>query len=589
MDEKRLVVALVLSAAVLLLWWVVFPPPEPQRPPEQPPVEESLLSDDGLAAPPESPMAAGVERGEPELESGDELAEAVSELAASAERVVTVEGIDYEAELTNRGAQLVSYRLMEHLDREGAPVDLVRARLDGVFPFGLVDQGERPSPLNRVLWVAEETSSEGGEPVVEYKYAGPEGSASKRFTFRADGLVQVEIEVDGRDWGMVLGPGIRNPAPEELENRFAQRTGVFYLGDDVERVDAQGADQPTLVPGGGLHWVGVQDTYFLTAVIPDQRVAAATLSPMIKTADGGKFVPLPAEDELASEEEDVIRELLLVVYPGAEEFHARAFFGAKQYDRLESLGIGLEKTVNLGFFGFFAKAILRLLQWIHANIVQNYGWAIVLTTFFIRIILFPLTHKSTVSMKKMQKLNPKIQAIRAKYKSKLKDKKGRPNSEAQRKMNEEIMGLYKSEGVNPAGGCLPMILQIPVLFAFYRLLSATVELRNAPWIGWIQDLSAPDPLYVLPIVMGGSQFLQQKLAPAGGDPMQRRIFMFMPIFFTILFLNFPSGLVLYWLTNNVLTIAQQAIYNRLGIGEGPKGADEEAGQDQPTKDKKRKK
>ncbi len=194
--------------------------------------------------------------------------------------------------------------------------------------------------------------------------------------------------------------------------------------------------------------------------------------------------------------------------------------------------------------------------------VSNYGWAIILMTLLIRIVLFPLNHKSVVSMQRMQELNPKIQGIRQKYRSKLKDKQGRPNAEMQRKQNEEIMALYKKEGVNPAGGCLPLLLQIPVLFAFYSLLSTAIELRYAPWMGWIQDLSAPDPLLVLPIVMGATQFLQQKLTPSAADPAQRRIFMLMPIFFTILFLGFPSGLVLYWLTNNVLGIAQQLGYQR---------------------------
>jgi len=165
-------------------------------------------------------------------------------------------------------------------------------------------------------------------------------------------------------------------------------------------------------------------------------------------------------------------------------------------------------------------------------------------------------------MQKMQKLNPMVQGIKNKYRGKLKDKKGRPNSEMQRKMNEEVMALYKAEKVNPAGGCVPMILQLPILFAFYRILSTAIELRNAPWAFWIVDLSARDPYYVLPIVMGASQFIQQRLTPASGDPAQRRIFMMMPVFFTVLFLGFPSGLVLYWLTNTVLTIVQQVAYNR---------------------------
>ena len=201
--------------------------------------------------------------------------------------------------------------------------------------------------------------------------------------------------------------------------------------------------------------------------------------------------------------------------------------------------------------------------WLQGLACRRGGWAIILMTVVIRVALFPLTHKSTKSMQKMQELNPKVQAIRQKYRGKLKDKKGRANPEAQRKMNEEVMGLYKSEGVNPAGGCLPMLFQLPVLFAFYSLLSAAIEIRHAPWILWIHDLSAPDPYYVLPIVMGASQFIQQKMSPPAADPMQRRLFLMMPIFFTVLFLGFPTGLVLYWLTNNVLGIVQQVAYKRL--------------------------
>jgi YidC/Oxa1 family membrane protein insertase len=163
----------------------------------------------------------------------------------------------------------------------------------------------------------------------------------------------------------------------------------------------------------------------------------------------------------------------------------------------------------------------------------------------------------------MQELAPRMKAIRAKFKGKLKDKKGRPDLEQQRKMNEEISALYRSEGVNPVGGCLPMLLQFPVLIAFYNLLSHAVELRGAPWMLWIDDLSMHDPIYVLPVIMGAVQFVQQRMAPAIGDPMQRRMMMALPVVFTFLFLGFPSGLVLYWLTNNLLTLAQQAVYQRL--------------------------
>jgi YidC/Oxa1 family membrane protein insertase len=248
--------------------------------------------------------------------------------------------------------------------------------------------------------------------------------------------------------------------------------------------------------------------------------------------------------------------------PRGDTLRAAAYWGAKEYDRLAALPWGLEETIRLAPFGFLARPLLIGLHWIHDHVVPNYGWAIVVMTVLIKLLLLPLTHKSYVSMRKMQELNPKMQAVRERWRGKLKDKQGRPNLEAQRKMNEEIMALYRSEGVNPAGGCLPMVLQLPVFFAFYKLLFNAVELRGAPWIFWIHDLSAKDPYYVLPLVMGATQFLQVRLAPMTGDPMQRRIFQWMPVMMTALFLGFPSGLVIYWLTNNVLTIIQQAVYNR---------------------------
>jgi YidC/Oxa1 family membrane protein insertase len=166
-------------------------------------------------------------------------------------------------------------------------------------------------------------------------------------------------------------------------------------------------------------------------------------------------------------------------------------------------------------------------------------------------------------MRKMQKLAPKMQAIRERYRPKLRDKQGRFNAEAQRQMNEEIMGLYRAEGVNPAGGCLPILVQLPIFFAFYQLLSTAVELWRSPWELWIRDLTAPDPYWVLPIVMGVSQLVQTKMTPPPPDPVQRRLIQAMPIVFTVFSLGFPSGLVLYWLTNNILSIAQQGLYNRI--------------------------
>ena len=274
----------------------------------------------------------------------------------------------------------------------------------------------------------------------------------------------------------------------------------------------------------------------------------------------GSIASIP--DNEVDDSETTSRELMISMRPSADLLTGSVYLGAKSYDRLSALPGGLEDTIDFGFFAIIAKPLLFALVWIHDNVVQNYGWSIVLLTTLIKILLFPLTHKSHVSMQKMQELNPKMQAIRNKYRSKLKDKQGRPNVDAQRKMNQEIMGLYSEEGVHPAGGCVPMLLQLPVFFAFYSVLGSAGELRGAPWIFWIQDLSSKDPLYTLPIVMGISQFVQQKITPMTGDPMQRRIMQMLPILFTFLFLGLPSGLVLYWLTNNVLTAAQMYAYRR---------------------------
>jgi YidC/Oxa1 family membrane protein insertase len=252
-----------------------------------------------------------------------------------------------------------------------------------------------------------------------------------------------------------------------------------------------------------------------------------------------------------------------VLRPAGDQIALTSYWGAKEYDRLKAFPYGLQDTIEYGSLKPLVVPLQTALHWIHDHVVTNYGWAIVLLTILIKIILLPLTHRSTMSMRKMQELNPKVQGIRDRYRTKLRDKQGKPNLEAQRKMNEEVMAVYKEAGVNPAGGCLPLLIQMPILFAFYRLLSTAVDLRGAPWLAWIQDLSLHDPYYVLPIIMGVTQLIQVRMGPQAGDPMQRRMFQIMPVAMTFFFLGVPSGLVLYWLTNNVLTIIQLQVYNRL--------------------------
>jgi len=549
MDNRRLLLAAVLSMAVLFGWQLLFPPPEPTEdralpvattPEPAPPAE---TEGERVAA------ARDEDEEEPAAErAGDAGSEPVGSAppieAAHVERVV-LENAENRVELTNRGAELVSFELTSHLAADGGAVDLVRRRDDGPFLFAFGDDELEPLPVAEALFEVERTP---GRPEAIFRYRGELGTASKRFHLRPDGFLEVEAEVEGvEDWSLLVGPGVRNPSADELGGQFSQRGAVYLAAGKVEKVDARGTDEPLLVPGGGLQWVGLQDTYFLAAVLPERGLQQVRIEPVAlgATAKG-----------------DPVSELLLGLVAAGDEMALSAYLGPKQYDQLHALGRGLDRSVDFGMFGILARPLLIALRWIHDRMVANYGWAIILLTVAIRILLFPLNHKSIVSMRKMQRVQPKVQAIQRKWRPKLKDKQGRPNREAQMKMNQEVMDTYKVEGVNPAAGCLPMLLQMPVLFAFYRLLYSAIELRNAPWVGWIHDLSVKDPYYVLPLVMGASMLFQQKLTPTSADPMQRRLFMLMPIVFTVFFLGFPAGLVLYWLTNNVLAIVQQLAYNK---------------------------
>jgi YidC/Oxa1 family membrane protein insertase len=236
--------------------------------------------------------------------------------------------------------------------------------------------------------------------------------------------------------------------------------------------------------------------------------------------------------------------------PGqSHQVEYRLFFGPKGLDILKAQGQGLEKALALGWFTPIAKPLLYVLKYFY-KYTHNYGIAIIIITLIIKILFFPLTHKSYKSMKDMQKLQPKMAELKEKHK------------DDRDTLNRSIMELYRTHKVNPLGGCLPMIVQIPVFFALYKSLMFSIELRHAPFMLWITDLSAKDPYYITPVIMGVTMFIQQKMTPTSMDPMQAKMMLALPVVFTFMFLNFPSGLVLYWLVNNILTIAQQTYINR---------------------------
>jgi len=576
-----MLLAALLSLAVLVLWQFIFPPP---KPPSKPAATETAPSS-AKAVPGKEAPATG--SGEAASTGGQatigettataphkaaakpapakpEAAIPAGTAAAKEERPV-IETSKFRAELSNRGAELLSYVLKGQTDAKGNPVDLVRRRERGPYPFALTTGAGGASPLNSALFSVERTKDKSGHTAIDFRYSGSEGAAQKRFTFLDGGIVKIEISVPGEaSWGIYFGPGVRNPSAKELDNRFEERDAVYLDGSDVktEKAEKEYEDKP--ISTGAVRWFGLEDTYFLTALVPAQPMDRAVLHPLlVQRLPSGvfRFQAVPPKDKITSAEKKLSRSFSWILYPRGREASLTAYLGTKQYDRLAAMPYGFERTVHWGIFGFISRPLLWGLQWIYKHIVPNYGWAIIIITLLIKLVLFPLTAKGQASMQKMQKVNPKIQAIRKKYRGKMRDKNGKMNYDVQKKMNDEIMALYREEGVSPAGGCLPMLIQIPVLWAFYELLAKAIEIRHQPWIFWIKDLSAADPYYILPIVMGATQFLQQKFAPMSADPTQKKIFLLMPVVMTVLFLGFPSGMVLYWLTNNVLTIVQQWLYN----------------------------
>ncbi len=565
MENRRLLLAVFLSALVLMVWYSIFPPPPPRTADPSPvPSEEGLMSsDDSADALAESRASEGQRlfddggaiQSEPETEPLIEFEQET--VAAELEEFPVLESETVRLEFSNRGAQLLSFQLKN--DRDGVePLELVRDRGSDPYPFALVAGGEKWHRLNKALFVFSEEETEAGEQVLLFRHRGDRGQAEKEFRMTSEGLLKVRMTVLGEQgWSFLLGPGLRNLTEKEAGSQFIQREVGYRRGETLETIAPKKQDGDAFIPGAGLRWVTLEDNYFLTAVIPKSGIREVMVKPVYQrpeTEEGkSRFLAIDTREET----EGFTREQLVFVGAGDQQMEVEVLFGAKRYSQLVKMPYGLEDTVRWGWFGFLAKPLYYALEWIHQNMVANYGWAIVLVTCFIRLLFFPMTHKSQESMAKMQELNPKVQAIRNKYRSKMKDKQGRPNVEAQRQMNDEVMKVYKSAGVNPASGCLPILLQMPVFFAFFRLLSTAVELRGAPWLGWVKDLSVPDPYYILPILMGVTSVLMQRMMPAAPDPLQRRMMQLLPIMFMFFAFAFPSGLVLYWVTNNLLSMLQQ--------------------------------
>jgi YidC/Oxa1 family membrane protein insertase len=536
--EKRLIAAIVLSFLVLMGYQYFFNKPNEIEPALTEAPAAPLPGTAG-AAPSNRPEIPAEAKPVPAAPAPD-----ASAVAGAAEEDIIVETSLYRAVWTNKGGVLKSWKLKRYKkelksQEELELVPALAAEL-GRFPFSLgLDDAALSSLLNASLFEASQTVldlRDGAGAELRFVFAdGAAVRAEKVFRFTG-GTYAMETEI--RVWkngqpvppSVVWGPGIGNPTPAELKKSFsANRGSAVYTGGKVIRMNERKykAEQSAY---NFVDWAAYDENYFvaLFALQPQKGQAA-----FLRDMNGQTPV-----------------HFVYVTEP------RRAFIGPKDAEALKAFGHDAKKVISFGMFGSIAEILLVAVRFFH-NLVPNWGLAIILLTFVIKIIFFPLTYSSTKSMAKMADLQPKVKAIRAKY------KKAKSDIGQRRLMNEEMMKLYKEHGVNPAGGCLPLLIQLPVFWGVFRMLVVSVEFRHSPFVFWIQDLSVADPFYVTPILMGATQFVSQKMTPTSADPAQAKMMLIMPVIMTVFFLNFQSGLVLYWLTTNVLQIGQQALMNRM--------------------------
>ena len=472
------------------------------------------------------------------------------------EQVYSVETDLYKLSFSNRGAVVKEWVLKRYLDANGEPLNLIDTAdsQQAVFPMAvMVDSAPGVSDLLRTALFSTESPknvdlSRGGASTGQLRFLYAEGRVEvvKTLAFRSDSYeveVDCEVSIDGRpvDYFLLWQGGFGDAT---LENTWAKRQ-VYYGGQEaIERMEAGDLESKQEMEGR-FRFLGVEDHYFAAVFLP---VGQAGLRRIHLARDTG-----PSGEEAES--------LRAGVYSAGSEGRFRLFVGPKD---TEVLPEELRELIDYGWFAFLCKPLFVGLKWIY-DAVGNYGISIILLTIVINAALFPLRYKSVTASQKMQKIQPKIKAIQEKY------KKLKSTDPKRQQMNSEVMGLYKEHGVNPLGGCLPLLLQMPFLFAFYSLLNVAIELRQAPFFAWIQDLSAPDPTYILPVLMVGSMMLTQKLTPMpSADPLQAKMMLFMPLIFGFMMATQSSGLVLYWFTSNLVNIIQQLAMNRFGPGAAAK-------------------
>ncbi|MBK5094885.1 MAG: membrane protein insertase YidC [Deltaproteobacteria bacterium] len=548
--EKRMILAIVLSVVIMLVYQRLFmPAPEKASPPAQqqetakPGVEES---------------AVGTERAKPPAVTAPSVSGGLNPERENPLRWITVRTPLYTAIVSSAGGGIQSLSLNRYNDHpgpKGKPLDIIGSGEVRPLPMEL-NLAESQPPFPEVPVYASNAPDElsvknGEEKTVSLSWESREGvRITREYTF-SGGRYDFEVDqkvTNGTAGSLRLKPGtfLSQVFVGELGgDSYSFKGAVVGAGGKIDRLDFKKIKKGE-IDKVAVQWAAADAKYFTLIAIPKKDWSLEQVSMLgeegIRIALAGSPVVLGPQEVVS--------------------FSVQAFMGPKEYGLLGETGKGLEKLVDYGWFSLLAQPLVWLLT-LFNRVTGNYGIDIIILTILIKIVFYPLTKKSMASMKKMQELGPIMKQIKEKYK----DDKAR--------QQQETMNLYKTYKINPMSGCLPMVLQIPVFIALYKGLLVAIELRHSPFMFWINDLSAPEhlwdiavagytiPVRLLPLLMGVSMFVQQKLSPSGGmDPAQQKMMLFMPLIFTFMFWGFPTGLTIYWLMNNLLSIGQQLIQNR---------------------------
>jgi YidC/Oxa1 family membrane protein insertase len=528
--ETRLLIAFALMGVVLFATQYFFKAPAPEKAPAVKQAQPATLQQ--AATPPPPPA--------PEVTVPD------GQVAAAKDELFTVDTDVYKIVFSNRGAVVHSWMLKKYLDAKGHPLELVNtAAVEKVYyPLSVLFKNQKPSTdVNQALFVAKPAADGLG---IDYEFSNGKTTARKSFRFEKNSyLSQVSSEVlEGATRIPHLLAWRGGFGDSKVVNAAAGMHSLYFDPAQNKLIvnDVKSAKDGPVSTTGTFTFAGIEDTFFAAVALPKGPIEIETLQDTVPSAAD----PKKEEPHLG-------------VGIGGEGVNSFALFvGPKDIDLLRRIDPKLEHIVDFGWFAMLAKPLFLALNWVNNNYVHNYGWSIVVVTIAINFLLLPLKFSSLKSMKKMQVLQPQIAAINEKYKNiGIRDPK-------KADQNQEIMALYKRNGVNPMGGCMPLALQIPFFIAYYKVLSVSIEMRGAHWL-WITDLSQPETLaiHILPILMIATQFLLQKMTPnTSADPAQQKVMMLMPLMMGFFFYSAQSGLVLYWLTGNIVGLAQQYFFNK---------------------------